>query len=222
MIIPFSALASTDCPGSHCANIGFAYNKFCMKISLAGQSSLLVGPGGEACYCPCSCVSSDTKVLLEGGLELPFFRLSEADKPVSPFRFETKNSGHLMSNPVKNYPAYLVRFRNGKLIQDIHNHTLIEPNMKSVKVSELSNGQVIVAAVGENVSVISIDPRISYTGEMQNMVVNKTSIRPLDHLIVTNGLVSGDFLLQARSDTLKRSIDLRLDNLEVFDIQTEN
>ena len=190
-----------------------------MSMGLAGRPFLVVGPSGGNCFCPCSCVAAHTRVLLEDGREKTLTTIALGDAVFSPFSSAANEVSRKLSTPVQNYPAYRLAFSDGTNLTVSHNHTFATPDLKILQASKARVGDWVATAEGAPVRIIAVLPQAPYTGAMQNLVVNAASPSAFEHLISTEGILSGDFLLQAYSDTVDAAVDLRMDDVPVYDLR---
>ena len=63
---------------------------------------------------------------------------------------------------------------------------------------------------------------MSYSKDLYNLIVQSKSSKVRDHIVVTNGVQSGDWLLQATSDRIQNEIDLRMEVVKTYPLGGEN
>ena len=212
-----TALATENCPGSHCSQISAEMNSFCIENGMAGKPYMVLGPTGGTCFCPCSCVTADTQLTsVDHGLRA----INESvvgDELYSPLSPDQRGSiDKRLKSDVGNTPVIRVMFSSGATLTASMNHPLVLSDETVVAIEKLQVGDQVLAESWSPVTVRGIERVESYSGELHNVIVNGMSATAKDHLIATNGILSGDWLLQANNDAVERSIALRTGTINLF------
>ena len=67
---------------------------------------------------------------------------------------------------------------------------------------------MVLDSHGDPVSIVSSN-ELKYSGGLYNVITNADAARAADHVIVTNDVQSGDWLLQSANDIIETEIKLR-------------
>ncbi|MCB0362802.1 MAG: hypothetical protein KDD35_08770 [Bdellovibrionales bacterium] len=203
-----------SCPTSHCGAIDAQVKETCERNGWGAGNSQWVVFEGKTCQCGCSCVTGDTLISLMDGHYAPIANLEPEDSLLLPFAKKlTSNSGTLMSSRFQTPTTILeTSFSNGASIYSSENHTFITDDYKVVKAKNLKKGMKVMGDLGTAVTVLMDPISVDFLGQLFNLSLNKTSSKAIDHVIVTNGIYSGDWLLQNTSDAIEDEIDVRTAN----------
>ena len=109
------------------------------------------------------------------------------------------------------------KFSNGSTIVSSPNHTFVDTQGKIVRAENLRRNHRVLDADKEEVSVLDDPVSASYNGNLYNLIVNIDSNKSQDHLVNTNGLLSGDWYLQSANDVMKEELYSRNSILLLFD-----
>jgi hypothetical protein len=102
----------------------------------------------------------------------------------------------------------VLAFSDGATLVAATNHTFIGTDGKVVGVPQLEVGDELRAANGSAVRVTAISPA-RFTGRLGNVIVSQRQEAAAAHVVVTEGIQSGDWLLQSTYAKLNAEIDLR-------------
>lgn len=216
------AMADENCPQSHCSQISDKMNKFCVQNGFAGEPFLVIGPGNLECFCPCSCVTPDTLVTYSDNTWHRIEVSKVGDMLLGPFTED--GAGRLdkrLMSTVEDSSVLRLRFSSGVVIVASPNHPFVLPDEIVASARTLHPGDLVLDASFQPVGVLSVEDIDDFTGELHNLIVNDASTAAQDHLVVTNGILSGDWLLQANNDQVERSIALRTGTIDLFDGREE-
>ncbi len=208
-----SVQAYPACSGAHCSVIDHDMNTFCTEQGMAGKPYLVIGLEGGRCTCICSCFAAETRIAAAKKGQFTVTELAEGDMIDAPFSTSDAVVSHRMSSMVTKYPVHVLRFDNGEQLIVSHNHTFVRPDLTSVTADQLRIDDPLLTGAGQT-KVVAVERARQYDGAMQNLIMNGHSHDPLDHLLVTNGVLSGDYWVQIKSDTVGSGVDLRMDILD--------
>ncbi len=209
------------CPEGHCSHVNATIKKFCDDNGLKGQFPVI--KDGTICDCPCSCVIGDTQILLNTKFEsTPIKNLQVGDNvAVVGERMGTSKVTRFMGDisPVTHKVVRLQTDSKHELAVS-NNHTFVKPSKVLVQAEQLSVGDEILDVNGKPVKVINLTSN-DMTAQLFNLVVNEGSDNPSDHIIGTQGLMSGDYMLQATQDSLQSAINVRTGKVQPLSINNK-
>ena len=207
----FATLGFPDCPSAHCSGNNVDINTACIAAGLAGKPFPLMSADGSVCTCACSCVTADTEILIENLHPTRIDALRPLHSVFVPYS-ESKSAviEHMLMSMVENSPVHRITFDNGRQLLASPNHTLVKDNGLIDSVANMRIGTGILSATQETTNIVSNEVMKGFKGQFWNMVIAGQSPRAADHIILTNGVQSGDFLLQSSRDRIEREIDLRV------------
>lgn len=212
--------AYANCPQGHCSLVSAEMNNFCIGSGLAGKPYLVIGPSGGNCLCPCSCVSPDTKILLnDSSSTVALGDLSLGADLASPYANKSNNLvGTVLASDFSEFTTKVLElsFANGSTLLSSTDHTFVSPDERVLAAAELKPGALVLDENGKTTQLLKNDEINAYSGKLMNFVINSKSNKAKDHFIVNNGIRSGDWLVQANYASFKNEIDVRLGNLKSF------
>ncbi len=172
---------------------------------------------GAGCYCPCSCVVADTLVsTLNGNQRIEFIQMGDmllTPMASTPIGSVTK----LHYSKMEEVSVIKTEFSNGQSIVSSPNHTFVTPNEKVISAQNLRKGTQVLGSNGSIVEVAQNPVSEKVSDALYNLTVNGQSNSPVDHVISTNGIMSGDWLLQSNNDLLNEELFMRTTVLDLLD-----
>ncbi len=212
--------ATGSCPQDHCSKISVKMNAFCIENGFAGRPFMVLGPTGEECFCPCSCVSSNTRIsvpeLFSG---IPIQKLHVGQDITSPYSIKDQNLiDHLLSSEFKTIAGKVHRltFSNGSSLTVSPEHPFVGPDMKVLSAEELTPGKSVLDENEKEVYVKDNTVIRDYRGTLMNIIINRWSQKARNHFLITNSILSGDWLIQANYISFKNEIDARLGLIKIY------
>lgn len=212
--------ATGNCPQDHCSKIDSAMNSFCIANGMAGKPYMVFGPNGEKCFCPCSCMAANTLIDIA---DAPFVsqiqHLKMKQKVVAPFADQGSQSIDHVTTSIFDESAGTVRhmrFSNGAELIVSPEHPFVGPNHKVLAAEELGVGSFVLDGMGRQVAVTKNVQSTAFFGKLMNVVLNENSKRAHDHFLVTNSILSGDWLVQSNYASFKAEIDVRMGRIQTF------
>lgn len=201
------------CPHCTTTEVG----KICSAMGLGHGYGVFEIYAGKPCLCSCGCVSSDTMITMADGSQKRADQLIEGDviavmtlaglKPATIYMV-TKSA-------VTNYLATQVTFSDGTVLTASENHTVLNEDDEMITLEELSIGDRVRRHDGQLVSVTA-NKLVGYDKLLLiNVIVSTDSVYPIDHVYITNGLFSGDWLLQVSRDNQGEAIELLWDKIDL-------
>ncbi len=198
--------AAAPCAASHCGAVQADLNKECILLGMQGKPFPVIGPTGSVCTCTCSCVIEGTLI----------------DTPFGEVAIEKLAAGMLVSHVYRGRAAEIVRvlrseaqapvtvyrvvFEDQSELVVSENHTFVTANGTVARTIDLPVGALILDRNHNSVAVKQIIAE-RYTGALFNLVIRDHSELARDHVVITNGKQSGDFLMQATRDASQTSLD---------------
>jgi hypothetical protein len=116
---------------------------------------------------------------------------------------------------VTNYLAYQVTFSDGTVLTASENHTVLNDDEELVTLESLALGEPVRKSDGQLVRVTAKEMVGHERLELINVIVNVDSMLAIDHVYITNGLFSGDWLLQTTRDSREETIELLWDTVDL-------
>lgn len=216
-----AAYGFPDCKTSHCSQYSQQINSACIAAGMSGKPFPVVGPAGETCTCPCSCVVEGTRLTLEDFSEHPIEYINTNSYVFNPYtqKYQTQISNKTMST-VENFPVSEIEFSNGSKVKVSDNHTFVTKSRKITNAKRLNIGDTVTDQDGEEAVVLNKSVH-SYTGNLHNVVVNPKSEVVSDHIVSFNKVLSGDLLVQDVNDRIKNDIELRMNIIKPLKLETE-
>jgi hypothetical protein len=209
-----------NCPQGHCSGVSDKINKYCINQGLAGKPFLVIGPNGEECFCPCSCVTGDTEISMSNSSnQTQVITQLTVGSLVASYGEGSLNKVQVDNllgdkNPTQ-HKVVKVTFSDGGSISVSSNHTFIDPSQKVVQASSLKAGDAILNLQKNPVYVLTVQTE-NQQNRMFNLIINSGSQNARDHIIGTNGYLSGDWLLQSNQDAVQTAIDARLGKISTY------
>lgn len=195
------------CPDSHCSKLnsgkgetGQAYMKLCNRLNYGAADNLPVVFNGALCQCNCSCLAGETLVTMVDGRRVPIESLVPNDIILSAYDASPIRVKEVLGGFVSNYPATKVELSNGDEIIASSNHVFINLDQTIVTAGDLTEGQELISYEHEVVRVTKVVRGFRFTGKLVNLVLDNGSMNGSDHVYITNGLHSGDMLVQTQND----------------------
>ena len=213
------ALGYPDCPESHCSKRKDNINDACVKAGMGGKPFPVVSPDGSVCTCPCSCVVPNTYLSLAGGSDQFISNLLEGSELSLPYAGDA-TVDRMMRSEITDGQVHTLTFSNGRILVTSPNHTLVRPDESIVAVEDADAGTEVLDQDGNIVSVMG-NKTSTYTGDLYNVIVKSKSPKASDHIVVTEGIQSGDWLLQAANDGMEAEITLRMENIPLYPLEGE-
>lgn len=211
----FAALGFPDCPAAHCSGNNADINAACVAAGLAGKPFPLMSADGSVCTCACSCITADTGILLDNQTTV---RIDSLERLTTAFTPHT-DAGlspveHLLMSSVENTGIHRITFEGGRQLLASPNHTLVKENGFIDSIENIKEGTGILTGSNSIAKIIRNKIVKNFSGRLWNLVVRPEAQRASDHVIVTNDIQSGDFLLQSSRDRIRQEISLRLGLVE--------
>ena len=175
---------------------------------------------GTACKCVCSCFTDDTLIRLADGQDIRAKDLLEGQRVSTIGSTSGAVIWRVIKSSVKSLPLKSVAFSDGTSIAVSSNHVFISSDHRILRADKLKSGDKVLDGV-LGAKIVNEISGTDYTGNLYNVVISNSSAAPYDHLIITNGILSGDFSLQATNDRDGRDIDLFLANISVIKFDSE-
>lgn len=203
------ALAMADC-NFHCTEKQQSAEQLCqwMKSNTGTMPPFVpIEVDGVQCRCGCSCVLAGTLIRLEHH-ELPIEGLQVGDNVINPWSQQLQTVDLVTTTLARGMPLIALQ-GGGESLVATENHVLIGADGLTKKAVDLRPGDFILAAGGDAVEVESTHKLTVEQGTLHNLILNQHSSMAGDHVVVTNGLMSGDWMLQVTSDVLAAEIAMR-------------
>jgi hypothetical protein len=213
--------AFSNCPESHCSRVSTQLNEACKAAGYSHGAPFPVVRGDKSvCMCPCSCVTGDTLILLANG------KVKRADELVEGDLIMVMTASGLQSTPiylvtrssVTLHKLQKVTLSDGSALTASNNHTVLNEYDQLVTLDSVAIGSKLRRYDGELVEVLSNDKVTKERVDLINVMVNIDSSVPLQHVYVTNGLLSGDMLVQLTRDVTGEDIDLLWDKIDLSNV----
>jgi len=172
---------------------------------------------GKACVCSCGCVSSDTMITMADGSQ------KRADQLVEGEAIAIMTMGGLKSatiymvtkSKVVNYLATQVTFSDETVLTASENHTVLNEDDELITLEALSIGDRVRRHDGQLISVTA-NKLVGYDKLLLiNVIVSTDSVEPIEHVYITNGLFSGDWLLQVSRDKQGGVLEVLWDRVDL-------
>ena len=221
MSFGFNALGANFgwCPEGHCLTVDPEVNSFCVENNL--NRMLLTHPSGAGkCYCPCSCVSSETRISMAGNSDtLAIKQLAIGFSVFSPFSIdqEAKIDNVVSTNyadlPAQENNIFSLTFSNNKKLVASKDHTFVDGEGNIISAEELNHGSSVVDANNYKIQLVEKNFLQSFKGKMMNLILNKNLNFARNHLYVTNEIISGDLFVQSAYNSIQNEIDIRISEL---------
>ena len=148
---------------------------------------------------------------------LPELTANGSEFLLNPLTAKSVSLDKALGSKVDKVSVVKVKFSNGSELVVSENHTFVTPEKVTIMAEELVLGATVLDDDLGDVRVISIDKAYAYTGSLANVITASSSMKAEDHVISTNGILSGDWLLQITSDTVKGGVDLRTQEIVKMD-----
>jgi hypothetical protein len=223
-----SLAARPPCSAGHCSHIAKRATDQCASnAELLGMSpEEYVKKGGKAvtdergrtCTCPCSCVVAETNIgTISGYKEIA--KLIATDFILTPMSetYSSSEATKLHVSDASNETVQKTQFSNGSKVVSSLNHTFITPKEMVVSAEQLKEGDFILASDGSSVQVDSVEFGTLSSENLFNLSVNLQSNKAMDHVIDTEGVLSGDWLLQSTNDIVQEELFLRTSVIGLFE-----
>lgn len=220
--------AHPACSADHCSKINATAIEQCHgNAELLGKSpeeyakmggKAVTSEQGVVCTCGCSCVVSDTNINTPSGY-VSIASIHKDQNVMTPLSKEYV-SGTVDKVLVSNSePQNLQRtaFSNGAVILSSLNHTFITPEEMIISADQLNKQDTVLDAKGNKITVQNISYHAGVVDRLYNLNVNSFSNQPVDHVIDTEGVLSGDWLLQSTHDLVEEEVFLRTSVVQLFD-----
>ncbi len=214
-------LATAWCSEGHCSAVYNEMNEFCKANGMAGKPYMVIEEG-KACLCTCSCVSQDTLIsIFDQNIEpVRIDEISRGEMLKSPFatnssaRVDKILGSDYSENPTK---VHYIKFSNGENLVVSPDHSFVGPSMKVRAAEELRPGALILDQGLKEIRVIENHVDENFQGKLLNLIVNKKSAEAKNHFIITNSILSGDWVIQSNYSSFKSEIDARLGRINTFE-----
>jgi hypothetical protein len=128
---------------------------------------------------------------------------------------------NVLASKVTNSEVMKITFDDGATLQVSPNHTFISNEEKVVSARDLREGMLVLNS-GLNSVAVTSNQSTSYSGDLYNLIINENSSLTSDHIIVTNGILSGDWLVQSVNDAIESEISLRMNVIKPYDLNSES
>jgi hypothetical protein len=163
-------------------------------------------------------VTPDTKIELSEG-NSAIAKVKVKDRLLTPFS-ETEHSelDKIMISEAKDVELISIEFDNGSRLRVSPNHTFISPEQMVVTAEQLTPGQLVLDKNRQPIAVAN-KSNFKYTGDLINVIVNKKLPGAKNHIVVTEGMPTGDWLLQSHNDSIQTGIDIRTEEIKLYKIE---
>lgn len=216
-----------NCSQGHCTAVGAVAMETCqdnadilgldLETYKSRGGAAVTSENGRVCQCPCSCVVAETLIGTEKG-QVAIKDLEKDSKISTPL---AKNSFasmvSLMASSMENLTVQKTSFSNGTTIVSSPNHTFITPNEMIISAEKLKNGDRVMGAKGDILTVVASPEKGMFDGTLYNLIVSKDSQVASDHVLDTEGVLSGDWMLQSTNDLVEEELFLRTAVVELLD-----
>ena len=203
-------LMAATCPENHCSEVSEDLNVACKAAGYSnGAPFPVVMSDRSVCMCPCSCVVAGTKITMFDGSEEAVENLLLGAEVYAPYLNEGASTEWRLRSPVEDVGLYTLSFSNDSKITVSPNHTFITPSELVVDAQSISLGDEVLDENGGTVRVVN-KVKKKFSGDLFNFAVNLKSSSAADHIIVNNGVQSGDWALQSANDQIESDIYLRM------------
>lgn len=213
------ATAFPNCPGNHCSSVDEDMNMFCKDNGLAGKPFLVIGPSGK-CFCPCSCMESNTFVAtINSPFSVRIVELTVGESVLSPFSANQQSrTDQILNSDYTDHPGVVrhMKFSNGAELTVSPEHPFVAPGGRVLSAEELVEGQSVLDGSRLKVLVVENREQTGFSGRMMNLITNGDSSEARDHFVVINSILSGDWLIQSNYSTFHAEIDARLGKIKTF------
>lgn len=214
------SFATPNCPQDHCSLISAGMNQFCISNGFSGKPYLVFGPRGEECFCPCSCMAMGTLIdLIDSPFYLQVESLEVGRNVKSPYsRHESNKVDKILNSDFHDIvgKVHHIKFSNGAELIVSPEHPFVSPNLRVLAASELEDGTAVLDRNHNNVEVVANVKDTQYRGKLFNIITNETSKKAKNHFIITNSIMSGDWLVQSNYATFKNEINVRMGEIQTF------
>lgn len=216
----YVVMATPNCQQGHCSKVREPLNAWCIPNGLAGKP-VMVLDGDSECFCMCSCMAVDTFLRRHDQSLVAIQSINLNENLYSPYSdlLENRVEKMLLSDyRLLDKPGNVrhIHFSNGSNIVVSLDHTFVAPHQKILAAEELQVGQSILAENYQPVQVVSNMENPQFTGKLMNLIINPESTEARHHFLVTNSVISGDWLVQANYSSFKTDIDVRLGKINIF------
>ena len=220
-LFSLNSVFATNCPESHCSSVSQQLNDSCKAMGFSnGTPFPVVRKDQSVCWCPCSCVTGDTLIMLVNG------DVKRADELVKGDLIMVMTDSGLQSVPiylvtrssVTHHKVQKVTLSDGSTLTASNNHTVVDEHDQLVALDSVPIGSKLRRYDGELVEVLTNEKVTKERVDLINVMVNIDSTVPLHHVYVTNSLLSGDMLVQLTSDATGEEIDLLWDEIDLTNV----
>lgn len=207
---------SPICPESHCSLVDPTLNSVCVGAGFAGRGFPVVRVNMPMCYCPCSCVVEGTYFQLSNLEWKQTNYLQQIKSLINPITGLSSENYEPTRSYVEEYWVSRIDFDDNSSIAVSENHTFVTPDERVVSAKDLQRGDQILSSLGAPVAIGAISREL-YKGFLYNVIINSGSKNSIDHIVSTNGVMSGDLLLQSAKDFVESGIYLRTTPIPTFE-----
>lgn len=201
---------AAPCAAGHCTRVNPQIQPICKEA--AEQNGGVIPPIiivptelGGICTCPCSCFATDTKI--EQGDGEGLVQDIERGASLMTPRGERKVQLELRSK-VENAQAIQLELDNGRSLTVSTNHPFISYDGIITSAEKLKDGSELAGTRGEPVTVLRATPT-TYSGWFHNFIVKSRDPKQMDRIVQSEGVQSGDWLVQSYHDQVKQNINIR-------------
>lgn len=195
-----------QCPPSHCSGVKEQVNKACKAMGQSGNLIVTEYPEGSGnyCYCKCSCVASGTPVEVSSDSWKPIGEI-KVGETVWGYTEDKKrkaskvvfSDGTVEENAEVPYAIYIITKQGTTLIATA-DHLFLTPSGQLKRADRLTINDKLVTADYKEVG-LKLVAHGKYIGPIHNIAINNWDTESPEvnqHLINTNGIISGDYLAQ--------------------------
>lgn len=191
---------------------------------MSGKPFMVIRPDGNTCMCPCSCVTPDSEIeLLSDVASFAYVKPSQQALTLMSSN-ESATIDKRLSSSVENYTLPKLSFSNGAQLRVSENHTFIQENKRTITAAELKAEDRILDKDQQTIEVTDLSLEKGYNSEIINVIVNQANSEAADHVITTNGILSGQIKFNIKLDLYELAQTCsRMDraNIEVLLEQTD-
>lgn len=204
------SVEAQNCPPGHCSAQGAAVTSTCDELARItgkpkGQLEAPFVGNGVSCKCPCSCFAAET--LIDSSKEN--FAVTEIESGRELLtRLGNRDIRYVMMSEVKDEPAIEVSLSTGKKLTVSSNHAFPTASGVLKSAQELTTADELLDASSNPVKIAAVATK-PYTGRMYNFTIASTDANREDHLVVAEGVQSGDWSVQTTRDRLNKQVQLR-------------
>ena len=176
----------------------------CHELNIESGKKIMWEVNDQTCYCICSCLGEGTEIMLSSGQGIPIENLTTSQQVLAPgldlnfHAYPVELITHAAKGVTQNtiFLTYTLSGSQRKIVVTMDQPMLVRRNGKlaMIEAKTLQLADRLVDRMGNDVAIDKLDLG-TYVGAFWEMA---TSMNPPDpnftgHLVVTEGIVTGDF-----------------------------